>query len=204
MNANSNLNPTGDTPSEGPVVACIDFSEDSREALLWAARYAGNCATPLVLLHIVHDLASHPGFYHPEKTDQLEPMQTVAASMMDDFLEDTRKQHPDLPALATAGVRLVPGLPPTRIVEVAGLLKASLIVLGGHGMAQHSHKRLGAVAERVAEMSRIPTVIVKQKSAPLSDKELKRQKKRQKKERKMLKKLLGVASGHKTEKPTDG
>ena len=194
MTTISDMNPPGAPPLEGPIIVCIDFSEDSRAALIWACRLADNNSEALTLLHIVHDLASHPGFYHPKNSDHLEPMQDVAQSMMDEFLEQVRFQHAELASLTTADVRLLPGLPPTRIVEVAGLLNASLLVLGGHGIASPSHKRLGSVVERVAELSKIPVAIIKaESSAEMSKKEMKQQKKRQKKENKMLKKLLGIS-----------
>jgi nucleotide-binding universal stress UspA family protein len=149
MTTISDMNPPSEPPLHSPIIACIDFSEDSRAALIWACRMADNSGGTLILLHIVHDLASHPGFYHPEKSNHLEPMQDVAQSMMDDFLEQMRSRHPDLASLATAGIRLVPGLPATRIVEIAGLLNASLLVMGAHGMASHSHRRLGSVVEQL-------------------------------------------------------
>jgi nucleotide-binding universal stress UspA family protein len=198
MTTISDMNPPSEPPLHSPIIACIDFSEDSRAALIWACRMADNSGGTLILLHIVHDLASHPGFYHPEKSDHLEPMQDVAQSMMDDFLEQMRSGHPGLASLATAGIRLVPGLPATRIVEIAGLLNASLLVMGAHGMASHSHRRLGSVVERVAELSKIPVVIVRSDSAgAMSKKELKKREKRQKKDHKMLKKLLGLSSQNK-------
>lgn len=178
---------------EGPVVACIDFSEDSRAALAWAARFAERFDRPLILLHIVHDLASQPGFYLPRKANHLEPLQDVAESMMEEFLADMLSSYPDLSALATAEAQLVPGLPATRIVEVAGLLKAGLLAIGGHGQTYGSRKRLGMVAERVTEMSRVPVVVVKAEAGELSKKELKRKKKQQKKEIKSLRRLLGIS-----------
>lgn len=190
----SDPNPTTDQPLESPIVTCIDFSEDSKAALVWAGKLAETTGRPMVLLHIVHDMAAHPGFYHPDKADHLEPMQDVAQSMMSDFLALMKSQNPELASIETADVQLIPGLPATRIVEVAGLLKADLLVLGGNGMASHSRKRLGSVVERVAELSTIPIAIIKSDDAgPISKKEIKNRKKKQKKEQKMLKKLLGIS-----------
>ncbi len=179
-----------DRPKNSALV-CIDFSEDSQAALVWACKHAMSTGMPLIMLHIVHDLASNPGFYQPEKAGHMEPIQDIAQSMMIQFLDLMKSQHPELTVLESVDVLLVPGLPPTRIIEVASLLDAKLIVLGGLGMTGHFHKRLGAVAHRVAELSRAPLVIVRsEKHAALSEKEIKKQKKKQKKERKRLKKLL--------------
>lgn len=176
-----------------PILAAIDFSEDSKAALIWACNFAECSDAPLTVLHVVHDLASHPGFYHPEKTVRLEPMQDVAESMMEAFLAKLRSEHPGLKPLQTLNLQFVPGLPPSRIVEVAGLLKAGLIVIGSRGTTGLPHKLLGAVAERVAELAVVPVVIVKSEThGALDKKDQKRAEKRQKKDRRKLKDLLGI------------
>lgn len=179
--------------AKGPILAAIDFSEDSKAALVWACKFADCTGAPLVVLHVVHDLASHPGFYHLKKAEQLQPMQEIAESMMDEFLEGLRGEHPELHILDSVDLQFVPGLPPTRIIEVAGLLNASLIAIGSRGITSLPHKLLGMVAERVVELSFIPVVVVKSEThGVLGKKEIKREEKRQKKDRKRLKDLLGI------------
>ena len=106
-----------DTPgpvlSTGPeqeqrILVAIDFSEDSKAALAWACNFAACSSAPLILLHVVHDLASHPGFYHPEKSNHLEPMQDVAESMMAEFLAQLKTEHPELCSIDEADLRLIP------------------------------------------------------------------------------------------------
>lgn len=178
-----------------PLVVAVDFSEDSMAALKWACRLAETTSAPLVILHVVHDLASNPGFYHPVKTAGLQPIQDVAESMMDEFLLRLRSDHPEIQVLDKADLQFVPGLPPTRIVEVSHLLKASLIAIGSRGMTSLPHRLLGATAEKVAELAKIPVVIIKSDShGVFNKKELKRQEKHLKKDRKRLKDMLGVVN----------
>ena len=180
------------------VLVAIDFSEDSKAALLWACDFAECNSVPLILLHVVHDLASHPGFYHPEKSDHLESMQDVAESMMAEFLARLKTDHPELCSIDEADLRFIPGLPPTRIVEVARLLNSRLIVIGSRGLTGPAHKQLGSVAHRVVELSVIPVVVIKSEThGVLKKKERKRLEKRKKKDRKKLKDLLGIS--HKSE-----
>lgn len=152
-----------DTRNDQPILVAIDFSEDSKAALVWACKLAECMASPLILLHVVHDSASNPGFYHSDKTGHLQPMDEVAAAMMDEFLAQARNENPDLQSLTpgVAELRFVPGLPPTRIVEVAGWLDCCMIVMGNCGIVGVPNRRLGSVTERVAELSPIPVVIVK-------------------------------------------
>ena len=190
---------------DAPILVATDFSEDSKAALLWACAFADCTGAPLVLVHVIHDLASNPGFYHPENTGFMEPMQDVAESMMEDFLTRLRSEHPGLAALKTLAVQFVPGLPPSRIVEVSNLLNARLIAMGCCGMTSHSHKRLGAVSERVAEKSLLPVVLIKSENqgAP-GKKELKKKEKRMKKDRRKLKELLSLSSKEKKEGDVNG
>lgn len=181
------------TNVNGPILVAIDFSEDSKAALIWACAFAERTGAELVLLHVVHDLASHPGFYFAKKSKHLQPMQEVAESMMEEFLDIVRSENPGLQPLERAALQLVPGLPPTRIVEVAGLLNASQIVMGSRGMTGLTHKRLGAVAQRVAELSAIPVVLLKSEThGSLDKKALKRREKQKKQDRKRLKAMLGL------------
>jgi nucleotide-binding universal stress UspA family protein len=189
-----------ETVTDQPVLVATDFSKDSKAALQWACRFADGSGARLVILHVVHDLAAHPGFYQRNKTEHMESMQNVAESMMDEFLAPLRAGTPEIAALKNADLLFVPGLPPSRIVEVAGLLSASLIAIGGRGVTCMPHRLLGATAERVAELSRIPVVIIKSAEHDRRDKkEIKRKKKRLKKDRKRLKELLGLGNIESTE-----
>lgn len=190
---------------EQPVLAAIDFSHDSKAALEWACNYSTMRGKKLVLLHIVHDQASKPGFYKKGSKNGLKPMQAVAETMMADFIEEIKTENPGLDALETAEIQYIAGLPPTRIVEVSKLLGADLIVMGSRGITGLPHKLLGSVSERVVELSNIPVVVVKAKETPQPNKkEIKRQKKQQKKDRQWLKKKLGLGKEPEAEGDADG
>lgn len=146
---------------DGPVVAAVDFSEDSRLALEWAARQAELEGAPLMILHVVHDPAASPGFYHKPDEKWLRPMVDIAEDMMERFLATAKADHPHLPALASAQVKLVSGLPAGRIVEVAGEADARLVVVGSRGRTGLSSILLGSVAERVVQICKVPVVVVK-------------------------------------------
>ena len=145
----------------GPILCAVDFSADSRAALGWACRQADLTGTDLVILHVVHDPASSPGFYREMAEDWIRPMAEVAEEMMVEFFASAKAEHPSCAKLAAADTRLVSGLPPGRIVEVAGALGASLVVVGSRGRTGLPHILLGSVAERVAQTSPVPVVVVK-------------------------------------------
>jgi len=145
----------------GPILCAVDFSADSRAALLWACRQAELTDTALVVLHVIHDPASSPGFYRRIEGDWIHPMATVAKEMMDEFLAEVRAADPDRAKLASAESRLISGLPAGRIVEMAAEIGATLVVVGSRGRTGLPHILLGSVAERVAQTSPVPVVVVK-------------------------------------------
>lgn len=147
----------------GPILVAVDFSEDSREALLWASREAELRQSPLMILHVIHDPAASPGFYRHLDEDWLRPMADVATEMMDAFLTENRTAHPALTALAKAKTKLVTGLPAGRIVEVATEVDTPLIVVGSRGRTGMPHILLGSVAERVLQLARMPVAVIKRR-----------------------------------------
>ncbi len=150
-----------DTKDIKPVLVAIDFSADSEAALLWANRYIKQNHAPLIILHVVHDPADAPGFYRKEKDDWTEPLAAVANRMAKEFVKEMESKHPELSCLKETRIEFVSGLPPGRIVEFAKKEQVQLIVMGSCGRSGISHILLGSVAERVAQISDVPVVIVK-------------------------------------------
>jgi len=149
------------TINSGPILVAIDFSADSEAALLWASNYTKCIQSHLIILHVVHDPAAAPGFYHTKDSDWSKPMASVASQMAEDFMEKMFEKHPSLSPIHDASVEFIQGLPPGRIVEFAEKEKAQLIVVGSRGRSGLSYILLGSVAERVAQLAKVPVVIVK-------------------------------------------
>jgi len=164
-----------------PVLVAVDFSDDSRAALLWACAFIACAGGRLFVLHVVHDPADQPGYYRNNHDRPPQPMERVAEGMLDDFLAGLQREHPELPALANAERKLVSGLPPGRIVEAAELLDAKLIVLGSRGMTGLPHLLQGSVSERVVELAVRPVVVVKAPGKGRSAEKLAKQKEKERK-----------------------
>ena len=147
----------------GPILVAVDFSDYSAAALIWGARLAKCLQAPLLVLHVVHDPESAPGYYrHSKKLKKhLVRMEEAAAEMMTEFLDKIRDQHPEIPELGSLESRLVVGLPVTRILEVAKKATAQMIVMGSQGRTGLSHLLLGSKAAKVAQLAPIPVTIVK-------------------------------------------
>ena len=150
---------------KSPILVPIDFSPNSESVMHWAADAAARYGLPLLVLHVVHDLAAAPGYYQSKK-GRLRRLEETAKDMMKAFLKDFRKAHPELEAAKDVDVMLVTGLPVNRILEVAEKSRARQIVIGSQGRTGLPHLLLGSKAERVAQLARVPVTIVKAEKPP--------------------------------------
>ncbi len=148
-----------------PILVPIDFSPNSEAVLEWAAEAARRYDAPLLVLHVVNDPASAPGYYHSKK-GRLRRLEDSASDMMKDCLKSFDKKHPKLEIGKRATSELVVGLPVNRILEVAERSGASQIVIGSLGRTGLPHLLLGSKAQRVAQLAPVPVTIVKAKKPP--------------------------------------
>jgi nucleotide-binding universal stress UspA family protein len=155
-----------------PILVPVDFSVYAEAALLCAAELAEMIGAPLAVLHVVHDLGEAPGYYSVKgRKKQLRRMEDVAADMLDEFMNEVRKAHPERHILESAETLLVVGLPVTRILETAEKINARMIVMGSQGRTGLKHFLLGSKAEQVVNLSPSPVTIVKAKQEKSKHKE---------------------------------
>ena len=151
-----------DSAKKQPILVPVDFSSQSGAALVQAAKLAGCMEVPLIVLHVVHDPGTMPGYYaKASKKKFLTHIEDAAREMLDEFLAETRKKEPELKALKAANSALVLGLPVTRILEMAKKHEAGMIVMGSKGATGLKHLLVGSIAEQVVHLAPIPVTIVK-------------------------------------------
>jgi nucleotide-binding universal stress UspA family protein len=149
-----------------PILVPVDFSRHAEAALLVAVELAACFAQPLLVLHVVHDPGQMPGYYSRAlKKKQLQRIEDGAAEMLEEFLTRVIKDHPELKRLKKVESMLVKGLPTTRILEVAEMKDARMIVIGSKGLTGIKHLVMGSVAERVVHFARVPVTVVKARSS---------------------------------------
>ena len=131
-------------------------------ALLTAARLAESSGAPLVVLHVIHEPGNRPGYYRRQgRSDALLPIDAIAERALQGFLSDVRAQHPEhRPLLDRAEIRLVAGIPETRIPEVARSIGAQLILMGSNGRGSLARLFGGSISDRVAHHGSIPVTVV--------------------------------------------
>lgn len=138
------------------ILVPIDFSAQSASVIEWAAHFAEEHGSQIVLLHVYH---------LPVEFQQLE-----GGYLPPDFwarVKADAEQQIEVHAKALRGrdlkveTRVREGYPGTVIVDEAAALPADLIVIGTHGHTGLKHLLLGSIAERVVQKAPCPVLTVK-------------------------------------------
>jgi universal stress protein A len=148
------------------ILVPVDFSDASRQALVYAGELAACFGAELELLH-VWDV---PPYIPPEAmvgvpgTDARSLGQLAREHARDEMARLLADYQGKLPIAETL---LESGDPARVIVEVAERRESDLIVIGTHGRTGFSHLLLGSVAEKVVRRATRPVLTVRG-SAPAS------------------------------------
>lgn len=127
-----------------------------------ASELATGLGSPLLVLHVVHDSADHPGQYRdPEATNYSTPMVEVAHKKLHSLVSQQAESRPEVECLKSARVLLLEGLPSQRILETAEAEHPRMIVMGKHDRNGLSRVMSGSVSEDVVRASRVSVTVVK-------------------------------------------
>ncbi len=140
------------------IVAAIDFSETSDDALKVACELAACHGSELHLLHVIPDARQQAWSVEAPGLD--------FSALQQESMADAERMLAARTAQATAGLskvvrRVVAGLPAAReIDQYAASHGADLIVVGTHGYGPVRRLVLGSVADRVVRMAPCPVLTV--------------------------------------------
>lgn len=135
------------------IVCGIDFSDNSRQAASAAAAVAGRLGEPLKLVHVVSSvplLATAPA---PEA-----PPASAVGAVQEEAAKLRERFHIEVEGLA------VHGTPEEALLEIAQQSAAHFIVVSSLGTKRQHRWLVGSVAERIAQCSTVPVVVVRDAS----------------------------------------
>ena len=133
-----------------PIICGTDFSESAAQAAAVAGALAGHLDAPLILVHSTDERGEFP--------DQLRER------LMNDDRPRMAQEAERLRSLGLAfEEKLLRGVPDDGVADFAARESARLVVVGasGTGSLWGSRWVLGNVAERIAETSSVPTLVVR-------------------------------------------
>ncbi len=139
------------------ILVPVDFSDYSRQALLYARQIAGSCDAGLQLLHVIQDVV-YPVFYSTFSLSLhglVDQISVKSKEALEKLVQETGE--PDIPY----DIEVVAGNPPSRIVDYARTHDTDLIVIATHGLTGIEHFLMGSVAEKVVRQSPCPVFTVK-------------------------------------------
>jgi nucleotide-binding universal stress UspA family protein len=140
------------------ILAPIDFSPASKNALNYAIRFAEEFAGELTLLHVLE----------PDSTTGFAAVPEAMAFVESDIVAAGKNLRALIASLSNGKIKqphwkVRAGIPSHEIVEVAKEMDADLIIVATHGYTGWKHFCIGSTAERVVRAAPCPVLVVREK-----------------------------------------
>jgi nucleotide-binding universal stress UspA family protein len=135
----------------GAVLAAVDFSPGSHQAVRLGAAIALTLGVRLELIHVIEQPGVLGRWRRPVAAGEAERAADAEVAL--------RKLADTVSGLRTT-IRLERGVAAEAIVKIAKRQKASLIAVGAHGGGQRFARVIGSTAYRVACLSTVPILVV--------------------------------------------
>jgi len=144
------------------ILWATDYSDESQEALLYAAHFAKTFGCRLSALHVVPD-------FSPVLYEALPAMEAELSGRIEEAAEAAKARIREISkarGIVFDSVFIMKGSPAKAICEAANRERADLIVIGPAG-ASAGRTAIGSVANQVLRNSSVPVLITKKtKGAP--------------------------------------
>jgi nucleotide-binding universal stress UspA family protein len=139
----------------GRCVLCpVDFSEQSRQALLWASTIARYRGAALMVLSVIEPLLAEAASVRLDTDLAHDDTEPALRQFVDATLPDS------VANASPAHIEVTTGNPAEAIQRTARRLKAGLIVMGTHGRGGLRKLLLGSTTERLLRTTEWPVLAV--------------------------------------------
>jgi universal stress protein A len=136
------------------ILCPVDFSEQSREALLWASAIAQYRGGEMTVLSVVEPLLAQAAGIHLG----VDLTRTEAEPALREFVEATLPER--VRQASHVRMEVTVGDPSEAILQTARRRKAGLIVMGTHGLGGFRKFLLGSTTEQVLRRTEWPVLAV--------------------------------------------
>lgn len=140
------------------ILAPIDFSPASKNAIKYAFRFAEEFGAELTLLHVLEPAPSMSFNAIPSATPFCEMDFSTAEKNLRSAVASARCGKSERPRW-----KIRVGVPSHEIVEAAKEADVDLIVIATHGYTGWKHFCIGSTAERVVRAAPCPVLVVREK-----------------------------------------
>ena len=137
------------------LVVGVDGSEQAARAAGYAVELAGRLGAGVLLVHIVPSVAVPAGAIGFGE-EWLQAHRVRGEALLDVLIN--KLERPGLPLAK----RLVDAGSPAEVLsDIAGELKAEMVVVGSTGLNTVTRLLLGSVADRLVHLSPVPVLVVR-------------------------------------------
>ncbi len=137
-----------------PIICLTDFSENAARAAEAAAAIAERLNATLIVAHSVDERGEFPDHLRPRFMKEDAPRLAQEAARLAQLCWSVQEKM-------LAGVQSLGGEPDEGVVSFATKADARLVVVASSGTGALGRWMLGSVAERTAESSPVPTLVVR-------------------------------------------
>ena len=135
------------------ILCPVDYSENSRRTLRYAAAFAARTRAHLTILHVTETLLASAA-----AACGLNPLDAKARAELSSFVCDALPGSDSWLAPPTLDLRV--GEPHEQILATAHQRDADLIIMGTHGQSGYEKLLFGSTTERVVRQARVPVLAV--------------------------------------------
>ena len=161
-------------PEMKHILYATDLSENSRQALRYAASLAKSNKAELTMVHVLPDwveiMSENAGIdiethfdlatWENINTSAMAAAQEKARKRVEEMAAECRLEDPDCP-VARATIKVLQGDAAARILEELKTGSYDLVVMGAHGQGPFIDMLLGSVANKIVRMSPVPVFTVR-------------------------------------------
>lgn len=160
-----------------PLLCAVTLDSHGASCLRYARQRATTTGQPITVVHIAHQTMRTAGTHQRRSRSPrlLLPIVDIARDLLDEFIQDFEEQaaNVDPGAESIAMTRIVePGIPGTRIPDLAERIGATAIIVGGTRRGGWQRLLRGSIAADVLHHASVPVFVVDAAGRPIDARDI--------------------------------